>query len=118
MGWGVDLDKPGDYIGKAAVLASKGKERFKQAGIICRSAEAVEPGSRITHNGKDVGVVTSASFSNYLMQSLALVHLHPDYLALGTQLVVEDNQPVKAYVAKMPFYDPMRLRTHPEQLSK
>ena len=60
-------------------------------------------------------MVTSASFSNYLMQSLALVHLHPDYLALGTQLVVEDNQPVKAYVAKMPFYDPMRLRTHPEQ---
>lgn len=115
MGWGVDLDKSDDYIGKAAVLASKGKERFKQAGIICRSSEAVEPGSRITHNGRDIGVVTSASYSKYLMQSLALVHLHPDYLAAGTQLVVEDKQPVKAYVAKIPFYDPMRLRTHPEQ---
>ena len=115
MGWGVDLDKPGDYIGKAAVLASKGKERFKQAGIICMTAEAVEPGSRITHDGKDIGVVTSSSYSNYLMQSLALVHLHPDHLAIGTQLMVEGKQPVKAYVAKMPFYDPMRLRTHPEQ---
>ncbi|EMR13506.1 glycine cleavage t protein (aminomethyl transferase) [Methylophaga lonarensis MPL] len=115
MGWCVDVDKPGDYIGKAAVLAARGKERFKQSGIICQSNSAVEAGAKITRNGEVVGVVTSASYSRYLMQSLALVHLRPDCLQLGTEVQVEAATPVKAYVAKTPFYDPMRMRTHPEQ---
>jgi aminomethyltransferase len=113
MGWGVDLDKKGDYIGKAAVLASKGKERVKQAGLICKSPTSVEAGAKIVKDGVEIGVVTSASFSNYLMQSLAMVHLKPEYTALGTAVkVVCSDQEVSAYVAPTPFYDPMRLRTH------
>lgn len=113
MGWGVDLDKKGDYIGKAAVLASKGKERVKQAGLICKSPTSVESGAKIVKDGVEIGVVTSASFSNYLMQSLAMVHLKPEYTALGTAVeVVCRDQKVSAYVAPTPFYDPMRLRTH------
>jgi aminomethyltransferase len=113
MGWGVDLDKKGDYIGKAAVLASKGKERVKQAGLICKSPTSVEAGAKIVKDGVEIGVVTSASFSNYLMQSLAMVHLKPEYTAIGTAVeVVCSHQRVSAYVAPTPFYDPVRLRTH------
>ena len=115
MGWGVDLEKAGDYIGKEAVLKSRGKERFKQAGLICRSASAVAAGAKILIDGKEVGVVTSGSYSHYLMQSIALVHLKPEFTAIGTVVeVVGNDASCKAYVALTPFYDPMRLRTHPK----
>lgn len=116
MGWGIDLDKQGDYIGKQALLRARGHERFKQAGLICQSATAVAPGSKILQDGKEIGVVTSATYSRYLMLSLAMVHLKPEFTAIGTQVqVVGNDGNCKAYVARTPFYDPMRLRTHPEQ---
>lgn len=115
MGWGVDLDKKGDYIGKQAVLASKGKERIKQAGLICQTTVAVEPGAKVLKDGKEIGVVTSASYSRYLMQSLAMVHLKPEFTALGTAVeVAGPSVKCKAYVAQTPFYDPLRQRTHPK----
>ncbi|MCB5186541.1 aminomethyltransferase family protein [Methylobacillus caricis] len=114
MGWGVDLDKKGSYTGKEAVLALKGKERIHQVGLVCRSAVAVEAGADIIYQGKKVGVITSASYSRYLMQSLALAHIAPEYSGNGTAVQVSGKQvSCDAYVAPTPFYDPLRLRTHP-----
>lgn len=115
MGWGVDLDKKADYIGKEALLKLRGRERFKQVGLVCQSSQAVEAGANIIKDGKNIGVVTSASFSRYLMKSLAMVHLKPEYSQIGTEVVVAGDKMVKAHVAKTPFYDPMRLRTHPSK---
>jgi len=116
MAWGVDLDKAGDYIGKQAVLNSRGKERFKQAGLICRSAVAVEAGAKLIKDGKEVGIVTTASYSQYLMQSLAMVHIKPELTAIGTTVEVVGSQSgCSAYVVPTPFYDPLRLRTHPKK---
>ena len=111
MGWAVDVDKKADYIGKTAVLYLRGRERFKQAGIICDHDAAVETGARIYKDGKDIGVVTSPSYSRYLMQSVAMVHLHPAYTGLGTRVTVGGAPGVcGAMVVRTPFYDPMRLR--------
>ncbi len=116
MGWGVDLDKEADYIGKEALLKLRGRERFKQVGLECQSSQAVEAGANIIKDGKKIGVVTSAIYSRYLMKSLAMVHLKPEFTQLGTEvLVTGGDTPVKAHVVKTPFYDPMRLRTHPEK---
>ena len=115
MHWCVDLNKKGDYIGKQALLQLKGRERFKQAGLVCQSSEAMPEGAKIIKDGKEIGVVTSASFSRYLMKSIAMVHIKPEFSQIGTQVVVAAETPVKAHVVKTPFYDPMRLRTHPEQ---
>lgn len=113
MAWGIDLDKAGDYIGKAALLAAQGKERFKQAGLICKSTTALASGAKIFKGDVEIGVVTSASYSRYLMQSIAMVHLKPAYTAIGTAVTVVDGQSsYSAYVAPTPFYDQMRLRTH------
>lgn len=114
MDWCVDLDKPGDYIGKEAVLKLKGRERFKQIGLECRAKQAVEVGAKLFIDGKEVGVVTSASYSQYLMKSLAMAHIKPEYSQLGTTVTVANGDEVKATIVKMPFYDPMRVRTHPE----
>ncbi|KAJ0345899.1 hypothetical protein COL154_013918 [Colletotrichum chrysophilum] len=115
MDWCIDLNKRGDYVGKQAVLNLKGRERFKQAGLQCQSDKAMEVGAKIIKDGKEIGEVTSASFSQFLMKSIAMVHLKPEYTQLGTQVVVAGEIPVKAHVVKTPFYDPMRLRTHPDK---
>lgn len=119
MDWAIDLDKKGDYTGKQAVLAARGRERVKQAGLIVDHSDAVEAGSEI-YNGTDkVGVVTTASYSRLLMQSLAMVHLTPRMTALGTRLTIKSaGGDRSATVVKTPFYDPLRLRTHPEKLRK
>lgn len=111
--WTVDLDKP-DFRGKAALVASKGKERSLITGLEVDSHEAVTPGAQVFANGKDVGVVTSTVFSEHLSKSLAMAQIAPSHTELGTQLeIVDGDKKLKAHVVQMPFYDPMRLRTHP-----
>ena len=111
MHWAVDEDKKADYIGKSAVLYLRGRERVKQAGVLCNHHEAVEPGTRISKDGKDIGVVTSSSYSRYLMQSLAMVHLLPAYTGFGTKVTFGDEPGIcDGTVVQTPFYDPKRLR--------
>ncbi len=110
--WTIDLTKP-DFIGKKAVEASKGKERSFITGLEVESDRAIEPLSKITVNGKQVGVVTSTTYSKHLMKSLAMAQIEPAFTKLGTEVVIHDKGEVPAVVVKMPFYDPMRLRTHP-----
>lgn len=111
--WTVDLNKA-DFRGKAAVAASKGKERSFITGLEVASAEAVTPGARVLAGGKDVGVVTSTAFSQHLMKSLAMAQIAPSHTALGTAVEINDGGKVsKATVVQTPFYDPLRLRTHP-----
>jgi len=115
MGWGIDLDKKGDYIGKDAVLKLRGRERVKHTGLVCDSAEAPAAGAKILKDGKEIGIVTSGSFSRNLMLSIGMVHVKPEFSQVGTQVdVVSNGKTVKGRIARTPFYDPMRLRTHPE----
>jgi len=115
MGWGVDLAKKGDYIGKAAVLKLKGRERVKHTGLVCDSGEAPVAGSKVYKDGKEIGIVTSGSYSRYLMLSIAIVHLKPEFSQVGTTVeVMTGGKTVKARITRTPFFDPMRLRTHPE----
>jgi aminomethyltransferase len=111
--WTIDLSKP-IFRGKAAVAASKGKERSLITGLEVESSEAVNPGAKILAGGQEVGVVTSTAFSQHLMKSLAMAQIAPSHTALGTALEINDGgKSLKATVVQMPFYDPLRLRTHP-----
>ncbi len=112
LGWAIDADKAGDYIGKKALLASRGKERVFQAGVTVKADRAVESGATIKVDGKDAGVTTSTIFSRYLMQSLALVHLKPEFRTVGTRVEITDSQgTLSGLVVRTPFYDPQRIRT-------
>ena len=110
--WTVDLSKP-DFIGKKALVEKKGKERNFVAGLEIDHTQAIAPGSKITAKGKQVGVITSTTYSKHLMKSIALAQIEPAYTKLGTELVVHDGGDWPATVVRMPFYDPLRLRTHP-----
>jgi aminomethyltransferase len=110
--WTVDLTKP-NFIGKKALEAKRGKERSFITGLEVESDRAIEPLSKITVDGKQVGIVTSTTYSRHLMKSLAMAQIEPGFTKLGTEVVIHDKGEFPAVVVKMPFYDPMRLRTHP-----
>lgn len=65
-------------------------------------------------DGKEVGVVTSTTYSRHLMKSLAMAHIAPSHTRIGTELKISDDGEWSAIVVTMPFYDPLRRRTHPE----
>ncbi|MCB1483594.1 MAG: aminomethyltransferase family protein [Hyphomicrobiaceae bacterium] len=111
--WTVDMSKP-DFIGKKALADKKGKERSFISGLEVWHNDAISPLAKIYADGKEVGTVTSTTFSQHLMKSLAMAQIAPAYTKLGTKLKVVDNgKEYDATVVQMPFYDPMRLRTHP-----
>jgi aminomethyltransferase len=111
--WTVDLDKP-DFRGKAALVASKGNERSFITGLEVDHNEAINSGAKVFADGKEVGVVTSTVFSQHLMKSLGIGQIAPSHTGLGTALeIVDGDNTFKATVVRMPFYDPLRLRTHP-----
>ncbi|MFA5951039.1 MAG: aminomethyltransferase family protein [Hyphomicrobium sp.] len=111
--WTVDLSKP-DFIGKAALVASKGKERSVITGLEVWHSEAIVPGAKVISGGKEVGVVTSTVYSQHLMKSLAMAQIDKAFTALGMPLeIIDQGKTLKSTVVQMPFYDPMRLRTHP-----
>lgn len=111
--WTVDLSKA-DFRGKAAVAASKGKERSFITGLEVETDQAVTPGAKILSAGKEVGVVTSTTFSQHLGKSLAMAQIAPTHTAIGTAVeIVDGGKALSATVVRSPFYDPLRLRTHP-----
>ncbi|MGX9981664.1 aminomethyltransferase family protein [Methylobacterium fujisawaense] len=113
--WTVDLEKP-DFRGKAALQAKRGKERFKQVGLEILHDGAVTPGAKIFKDGREVGTVNSTTYSRHLMKSLGLAHLPPELSSLGTEVQIQtDAGNLTANVVRTPFYDPMRLRTHPAE---
>lgn len=112
LGFTVNRNK-GDFRGKQAALASKGQERFKGAGISIEHDDAVAGGETLKLDGVDVGIVNSPAYSHRLGKSLALVHLKPQACTPGTKLeLVSDDLTTAATVESIPFFDPMKSRTH------
>lgn len=111
-GWTVELSKP-DFIGKHALIDKQGKERSFISGIEVVHSKAIEPGAKIAVKGQPAGVVSSSTYSRHLMKSLVLAQLKPQYTAPGTEVDINDGQNFKGVVVLLPFYDPLKLRTHP-----
>ena len=112
LGFSVNLDK-GEFRGRDAARASKGKERFVAAGITIDHHDSLTGGETLKLGDKDVGVINSPCWSHRLKQSLALVHLQPQAAIPGTRLeVVSDEFNGSATVAVTPFFDPGKSRTH------
>lgn len=112
LGWSIAKEK-GDYIGKAANEARKGKETKKFSGIICDAdvpcGEPIAGGEKIFADGAEVGYVTAAMYSSRLKKSIALCYLKPG-IDVGTKVEVKGSIDCTATVSALPFYDPEKLR--------
>ncbi len=109
----VNLDMEADFIGKAALRRIKEEGvRRKQVGLIIDSAPLKGPNTRfwpISHNGAEVGKVTSAIYSPRLKQNIALAMISVESAEIGTQVEVQTGAgPAMARIVERPFYDPQK----------
>ena len=115
--WEVGLDwalsrTGGNYRGRDAAMALKGKDKIKVAGIGADHNGVLSGGDKLLYDGKEVGIVNSPAYSRRLKKSLALVHVAPELAVAGTRLRVEGSVSCDATVEATPFYDPKKTRTH------
>ena len=82
-------------------------------GNVADHGDAVEADAALLLDGEKVGVVNSPAWSHRMQKSLALCHVAPGAAAEGTRLDVEgETIRCGATVARLPFHDPEKTRTH------
>ena len=105
LGWIVKLDK-GPFLGRDVLARQKedGVAR-KLVGLEMRGRGIARHGYPIVESEREVGHVTSGTFSPTLGKALAMGYVPVDSSAEGTALEVEiREQRVPAVVAATPFY--------------
>ena len=100
----VDFEK--DFKGKAALekfISYDAQEIM--TGFISKSRRAPRHNYKIYNNDKQVGIVTSGSFSPSLSCGIGMGYIQKDSSIAGNQIVLkEGNVEIEAQVTKRPFY--------------
>jgi folate-binding protein YgfZ len=95
----------GCYIGQEIIARIKyrGHVAKKLTGLVLNGKETVAPGAKIkTVDDKEIGRITSCTFSPRLDHTIALAYLRYEHLAEGTNVLVgEDDLP--GVVAELPL---------------
>lgn len=103
---GVSYTK-GCYVGQEIIARIKyrGHVAKKLSGLAFEQAVKVEPNAIIkSPDDKDVGRITSKTYSPHLGYTIALGYLKYDYLTPGTEVkVISDHEEFKARVTELPF---------------
>ncbi len=106
LGRVVKLDKPDDFVGKAALekVARDGVDR-KLVGLVVRGRGIARHGYPVRSGERVSGAVTSGTQSPTLGQPIAMGYVATADAEAGTMLDVEiRGQPVPAEVVPLPFY--------------
>jgi aminomethyltransferase len=105
LGWTVKPDK-GDFIGRAALLAQKaaGVER-RLVGFEVRGRGIAREGHAVLHDGREVGRVTSGTWSPTLEKALGMAYVPVELAVAGTAVELDvRGRRLPAEVVKLPFY--------------
>lgn len=107
LGYFVKLKKPGDFIGKAALVALKEKGlprklvglRLVEKGVARAEYPVFSP------EGEEVGFVTTGSYSPTIDANIANALVKPEFSQEGATLLVGvRKRRLEAKVARLPFY--------------
>jgi aminomethyltransferase len=133
LGWAVSLDK-GDFVGRRALLAEhKAGSKWALVGVdvdwpaleklyatVDLTPRLAGRASRLavplySKNDKQIGQVTSHTFSPILKKYIGLATIESQFAAPGTPVFMEATveyvrKQSPATVVKLPFYDPERKR--------
>ncbi|WP_199435334.1 glycine cleavage system aminomethyltransferase GcvT [Qaidamihabitans albus] len=104
LGRVVKLDKPGDFVGRAA-LEKVGEPDRVLVGLRGSGRRAPRYGYRVLHGDAVVGEVTSGALSPTLGHPVAMAYVPPELREPGTSLAVDIRgrvEPVE--VVALPFY--------------
>jgi aminomethyltransferase len=109
LGFAVKLDKE-SFIGKDALTRRKEQVAMRRVGIELEGKRIAREGSLIFHEGTEVGMVTSGTFSPTLEKSIAMGFVKTALAKAGNAVEVEiRNQRIPGTTVKLPFY---RRSTH------
>jgi aminomethyltransferase len=106
LGRVVKLDKPGDFVGRAALekVARDGVAR-RLVGLMVRGRGIARHGYPVLAGERRTGVVTSGTVSPTVGQAIAMAYVATADATPGTMLDVEiRGQRVPAEVVALPFY--------------
>ncbi|MCH7590875.1 glycine cleavage system aminomethyltransferase GcvT [PVC group bacterium] len=97
----VDFKK--DFIGHAALNLKESE--FILVALLCEGRRSPRHDDKITFNSKEVGTVTSGSFSPSLKRGIALGYVKKEFTPLETPLVIQgEKSALPAIVTQLPFY--------------
>ena len=102
----VKLEKPGDFVGGAALarVAERGIAK-RLVGLVITGRGIARHGYPVQRDGRATGLVTSGTHSPTIGRPIAMAYVHPDDGEPGTILAVEvRDQAVAAEVVSLPFY--------------
>jgi aminomethyltransferase len=105
LSWAVKLSK-GEFIGKGALVTRRENSQLRQrVGLVLGGKRIAREGAVVYHQGREIGKVTSGTFSPTLTQSIAMAYVDP----LCTQLNFACDVDIRgksepARVAALPFY--------------
>jgi aminomethyltransferase len=101
----VKLDGP-DFCGRAAFIRQRDEGvRRRLVGLEMLDRAIPRPHYAVLAQGREVGPVTSGTFSPTLGKGIALAYVPTELSAIGTELAVQvRGEPHPARVVKTPFY--------------
>jgi aminomethyltransferase len=103
-GWIVDAHK--EFVGKTALMARKNSGiGSKLVGIEMIGRGIARHGYKVFHGGKEIGSVTSGTFSPTLNKAIGLAFIDAAYSAPDKEIVVAIRDIMtEAKVVNLPFY--------------
>uniref|UniRef100_A0A671VL42 Dimethylglycine dehydrogenase, mitochondrial n=1 Tax=Sparus aurata TaxID=8175 RepID=A0A671VL42_SPAAU len=119
----IKLNKPSDFIGKAALQEIKAKGLRRKLSYITLDTDDIDPEGNETvwYNGKVVGNTTSGAYSYSSQQSLAFAYLPLDLCSVGQKVEVEllgRKYPAMVIQEPLVLTEPTRTRLQKKAKSK
>jgi aminomethyltransferase len=105
LDFAVKLDKP-DFIGRAAQVEAKANpNRPRRVGIKLDGRRIAREGALLFVGDRQIGRVTSGTFSPTLEAPIAMAYVEPAHATVGSTLDVDfRGQRLPAQVVSLPFY--------------
>src|SRR5262249_41072722 len=105
-GRAISLTK-GCYVGQEVIIRvlhrGHGRVARRLVGLRLSGAKVPGAGAPVRSGDREVGRMTSATWSPALSQTIALAYLHRDFVAPGTAVTIDDDE---AEVVGLPFVTP------------
>jgi len=105
LGWTVKLQK-GNFVGREVLSQLKlAGPSHELVGLVCRGRHIPRHGCRVSRQGRQIGKVTSGTYSFWLRQGIAMASVRASVGVPGSVLDVEtDGTTFPAEVVTLPFY--------------
>jgi len=103
--WAVKFEK-GDFRGREALLRRKEDRSLKQrVGLELQGKRIAREGAKLVHGDKEIGFVSSGTFSPTLEKSIAMAYIDPQNKEPGTGVEVDiRGKRDAARIVPLPFY--------------